>query len=91
MSVASHPRLATTQLLRSLGESLHLIGLPPLYNEPFRVVSSPLRAAGDSSLVYLPDAVTLDIAKSVQAVPKHSTCCCLAPKGCRLNGPHSDV
>ena len=91
MSVTSHPRLATTQLLRSLGESLHLTGLPPIHSEPFRVASSPLRAAGDSSLVNLPDAVTLDIAKSVQAVPEHSTCCCLAPKGCRLISPRSDV
>ena len=58
--------------------------MPHLCSEPLCVGSSPLRAAGALDFVNLPDADALHIANLVQVVPKHSTCCYLAPKGSRL-------
>ena len=58
--------------------------MPHLCSEPLSNGPSPLRAAGALDFVNLPDADALDIANLVQVVPKHSTCCCLAPKGSRL-------
>ena len=59
--------------------------MPHLCSKPFSVGPSPLKAAGAFDFVNLPGADALDIANLVQVVPKHSTCCCLAPKGSRLS------